>query len=86
MKILVTLASISSGLLLATGGVMFARTVNARPIVNPTEQMVVLPAFKQLGPSRISTVRFCEAEVKPYSKLVTDSDFHYFETCLIEQT
>jgi hypothetical protein len=86
VKVLVTLASISSGLLLAAGGVMFARTVNARPIVNPTEQMVVLPTFKQLGPSRISTVRFCEAEVKPYSKLVTDSDFRYFETCLIEQT
>ena len=65
---------------------MVAKTATARPIVNPTEQMVVLPAFKQLGPSRISTVRFCEAEVKPYSKLVTDSDFHYFETCLIEQT
>jgi hypothetical protein len=65
---------------------MFARTVNARPIVNPTEQMVVLPAFKDLGPSRISTVRFCEAQVKPYQKLTTDADFHYFEACLQEMT
>ena len=86
MKPLTIAASISSALLLATGGIMVTKTATARPIVNPTEQMVVLPAFKQLGPSRISTVRFCEAEVKPYSKLVTDSDFHYFETCLIEQT
>jgi len=86
VKVLVTLASISSGLLLATGGVMFARTVNARPIVNPTEQMVVLPAFKDLGASRISTVRFCEAQVKPYQKLTTDADFHYFWACLQEMT
>jgi hypothetical protein len=86
MKVLVTLASISSGLLLATGGLMFAKTVTARPVINPNEAMVLLPAFKNLGLSRISTVQFCEAQVKPYQKLTTDSDFHYFEACLQEMT
>jgi hypothetical protein len=65
---------------------MFARTVNARPIVNPTEQMVVLPAFKDLGPSRISTVKSCEYDVKPYKMLITDEDFLSFEACLIDYT
>ena len=86
MKILVTLASISSGLLLATGGVMFARTVNARPIVNPTEQMITLPAFTGLGPSRASTVKACELEVKPYKMLITDDDFLTFGSCLYDYT
>ena len=86
MKVLVTLASISSALLLATGGIMVTKTATARPIVNPTEQMIVLPAFKDLGPSRISTIKACEYDVKPYKMLITDEDFLNFESCLIDLT
>ena len=86
MKVLVSLAAISSALLLATGGIMVIKTATARPIVNPTEQMIVLPAFKYLGPSRASTIKACEYDVKPYKMLITDEDYDHFEACLIDYT
>jgi hypothetical protein len=86
MKPLTIAASISSALLLATGGIMVTKTATARPIVNPAEQMITLPAFKDLGPSRISTVKACEYDVKPYKMLITDEDFLSFEACLIDYT
>ena len=86
MKVLVSLAAISSAMLLATGGIMVTKTATARPIVNPTEQMIVLPAFKYLGPSRASTIKACEYDVKPYKMLITDEDFLNFESCLIDLT
>jgi hypothetical protein len=86
MKPLTIAASISSALLLATGGIMVTKTATARPIVNPTEQMITLPAFTDLGPSRISTVKACELEVKPYKMLITDDDFLTFGRCLYDYT
>ena len=86
MKPLTIAASISSALLLATGGIMVTKTATARPIVNPTEQMITLPAFTDLGSSRASTVKACEFEVKPYKMLITDEDFLNFEACLIDYT
>ena len=65
---------------------MVTKTATARPIVNPAEQMITLPAFKDLGPSRISTVKACEYDVKPYKMLITDEDFLSFEACLIDYT
>ena len=56
-------------------------------IVNPEEPMIVLPAFKDLGPSRLSTVEWCSEVVgKAYDELITDSDFESYEACLIEHT
>ena len=86
MKVLTLAAAISSALLLATGGIMVTKTATARPIVNPTEQMIVLPAFKYLGPSRASTIKACEYDVKPYKMLITDEDYLNFEACLIDYT
>ena len=84
MKPLTIAASISSALLLATGGIMVTKTATARPIVNPAEQMITLPAFTYLGPSRISTIKACESEVKPYKMLITDDDFLTFGSCLYD--
>ncbi len=87
MKVLITLASISSALLLTTGAMLLNKTISTKPVVyDPGEQMVVLPAFQDLGPSRISTVKACEYEVKPVKKLITDEDFLNFEACLIDFT
>jgi len=56
-------------------------------IVNPEEPMIVLPAFKNLGASRLSTIEWCSEVVgKTYDELVTDSDFEGYEACLIEHT
>jgi hypothetical protein len=56
-------------------------------IVNPDEPMVVLPAFKDLGPSRLSTIEWCSELVgKAYDELITDSDFEGYEACLQEHT
>lgn len=56
-------------------------------IVNPEEPMIVLPAFKDLGPSRLSTIEWCSEVVgKTYDELITDSDFEGYEACLIEHT
>ena len=87
MKVLITLASISSALLLTTGAMLLNKTISTKPVVyDPGEQMVTLPAFKDLGPSRISTVKACEADVKAYNKLITDQDFLSFEACLTDFT
>ena len=56
-------------------------------IVNPGEPMIVLPAFKNLGASRLSTIEWCSEVVgKAYDELITDSDFESYEACLIEHT
>jgi hypothetical protein len=56
-------------------------------IINPDEPMVVLPAFKELGASRLSTIEWCSEVVgKTYDELITDSDFEGYEACLIEHT
>ena len=86
MKVLVSLAAISSAMLLATGGIMVIKTATARPIVNPTEQMIVLPAFKYLGPSRASTIKACDFEIKPYKDLITDLDYLQYQACLEDLT
>jgi hypothetical protein len=56
-------------------------------IINPDEPMIVLPAFKELGASRLSTIEWCSEVVgKTYDELITDSDFQGYEACLIEHT
>jgi hypothetical protein len=56
-------------------------------IVNPNEPMIVLPAFEELGASRLSTIEWCSEVVgKTYDELITDSDFESYEACLIEHT
>jgi hypothetical protein len=56
-------------------------------IINPGEPMIVLPAFKNLGASRLSTIEWCSEVVgKTYDELITDSDFESYEACLVEHT
>jgi hypothetical protein len=56
-------------------------------IINPNEPMVVLPAFKELGASRLSTIEWCSEVVgKTYDELITDSDFEGYSACLVEHT
>ena len=87
MKVLTLAATISSALLLTTGAMLLNKTISTKPAVyDSSEQMVVLPAFKDLGPSRASTIKACEYEVKPYKMLITDEDFLTFESCLIDLT
>ena len=87
MKVLVSLAAISSALLLSTGALLLTKTIATKPAVyDPGEPMIVLPAFKNLGASRTSTVKACEYEVKPYKMLITDEDYLQFEACLIDYT
>ena len=87
MKVLTLAATISSALLLSTGAMLLNKTISTKPAVyDSSEQMVVLPAFKDLGPSRASTIKACEYEVKPYKMLITDEDFLTFESCLIDYT
>jgi hypothetical protein len=72
----------------AVGAAALAVPVPSRPVVNPTEQMVITPGLTHLGKSRISTIHFCEkvTKVANYKNILTDSDFENFERCLIEQT
>ena len=87
MKVLVSLAAISSAMLLTTGAMLLNKTTSTKPVVyDPGEPMIVLPAFKDLGPSRISTIKACEYDVKPYKMLITDEDHDHFEACLIDLT
>ena len=87
MKVLVSLAAISSALLLSTGAMLLNKTTSTKPAVyDPGEPMIVLPAFQYLGPSRASTIKACEYDVKPYKMLITDEDFLNFESCLIDYT
>ena len=87
MKALTLAAAISSALLLSTGAMLLNKTIATKPAVyDPGEPMIVLPAFTDLGPSRASTIKACEYDVKPYKMLVTDEDFLNFEACLIDYT
>ena len=63
-------------------------TATSRLIVNPDEAMVTVPGLEQLGPSRISTVRFCAGQVgiDNWRDLITDSEFEGMEICLREHT
>lgn len=81
---MIKLLSVLSTLALA----LPAAATPVRLIVEPNESMVVVPGLEILGPSRISTVEWCqEVEgVKDWRNLVTDSDFHLMEACLIEHT
>jgi hypothetical protein len=77
--------------LLAAAALLLALPASATPvrlIVEPYEQMVVVPGLEILGPSRISTVKWCQKVegVKDWRNLITDSDFDLMEACLIEHT
>ncbi len=57
-------------------------------IVEPNEEMVIVPGLEHQGPSRISTVRHC-AElngIDNWRGLITDAEFEGMEACLIEHT
>ena len=55
-------------------------------IINPDEQMVVVPGLEWMGEYRVSTVEFCEEsqETNPWDQLITDADFDLMEGCLID--
>lgn len=57
-------------------------------IVNPTEEMVVIPELKFLGASRISTIEHCaELEhIADWKNMTTDEELWGMEACLIEHT
>lgn len=57
-------------------------------IVNPDEVMVVVPGLENLGPSRLSTVQWCQKieGTNNWQSLITDADFDLMEACLIEHT
>jgi hypothetical protein len=57
-------------------------------IVEPNEEMVVVPGLEMVGPSRISTVEFCAEMygVEDWSDMVTDLDLDGMYVCLIEHT
>ena len=57
-------------------------------VINPDEEMVQVPGLENLGPSRISTVEFCQEieGLNDWRQLITDSDFDLMEACLIEHT
>jgi hypothetical protein len=58
-----------------------------RVIVNPDEQMILVPGLEELGYSRVSTVLHCSDIVgTDHLSLITDSDFESFENCLKEHT
>ena len=79
-KLITTLATFALALPLGASAATFE-------VVNPNEPMIVLPAFAELGASRLSTIEFCSEMVgKTYDQLITDSDFAGYELCLREQT
>ena len=57
-------------------------------IVNPTEEMVVVPGLEKIGPSRISTVEHCAGiyDVKDWSNMITDDELDGMWECLLEHT
>ncbi len=57
-------------------------------VVNPNEQMVTVPGLEKLGPSRLSSVRFCSHQLKvgDWRQLMTDSEFEGMEACLQDLT
>ena len=79
-----TLICLTSVLTLIVCDPAFSKT-HGRQIVNPTEAMVTVPG---IGPSRISTVRFCahEAGVADYREAITDSEVEVLHSCLKENT
>jgi hypothetical protein len=60
----------------------------SRTVVNPGEQMVTVPGLEHLGPSRVSSVRFCSHQLKvgDWRQLMTDSEFEGMEACLQDLT
>jgi hypothetical protein len=70
------------------GNVALAIPVPARPIVNPTEKMVIVPGLEFLGASRISSVRYCmnQTGATDYQNLITDGDLQNMESCLRDLT
>jgi len=87
MKVLTLAAAISSALLLSTGAMLLNKTTSTKPVVyDPGEPMIVLPAFKYLGPSRASTIKACDFEIKPYKDLITDLDYLQYQACLEDLT
>ena len=73
---------------LAIGNVALAIPVPARPIVNPTEKMVIVPGLEFLGASRISSVRHCVTStgVRDWRNLLTDSELESMHRCLSDLT
>ena len=73
---------------LIMGNVALAIPIPARPIVNPTEKMVIVPGLEFLGASRISSVRYCVTStgVRDWRNLITDGDLQNMESCLRDLT
>ncbi len=63
-------------------------TPTVREVVNPNEPMVVVPGLEKIGPSRISTVEFCQEiyGVQDWRQMVTDSELDGMWECLLEHT
>ncbi len=63
-------------------------TPTVREVVNPQEQMVVVPGLEKIGPSRISTVEHCQEiyGVEDWRQMSTDSEFEGMWECLLEHT
>ena len=72
----------------AVGAAALAVPVPSRPVVNPTEPMVVVPGLEYLGQSRISTVNHCVTltGAKDWRVLVTDFELETMNDCLVEHT
>jgi hypothetical protein len=80
MKLLTAIAA-------AVFTVVPASATPERVIVNPNEQMILVPGLEELGYSRISTVTHCAALTNTdYMNLITDSDYESMEACMIEHT
>ena len=80
------LKQLALGALIGGSMALVAVTVaSARTVVNPTEPMVNVAG---IGPSRISTVRFCahEAGLGDYREAITDSEVETLHSCLKENT
>jgi hypothetical protein len=73
---------------LATVTLAMPASANTFEIVNPEEQMVVVPGLEKIGPSRISTVEFCQEiyGVQDWRQLTTDSELDGMWECLLEHT
>jgi len=57
-------------------------------IVNPDEEMVIVPNLDYHGPSRISTVEWCQelTGVFDWQNMITDYELESFDACLHEHT
>jgi hypothetical protein len=73
---------------LAVGTMALGIPVPARPIVSPSEKMVVVPGLEFLGASRISSVRYCmnRTGAKDWRNLLTDSELDSMHRCLSDLT